>query len=102
LRADAAKFEEQNAQVLGISVDSRFSLGQFSSSLGGLPYPLLADFHPKGEVSRSFGAYNEDRGISFRVIVIIDKHGMIRWTETYQGTLPQSKELLEVLEGISE
>jgi alkyl hydroperoxide reductase subunit AhpC len=40
---------------------------------------LLADFHPKGEVSRSYGAYVEDHGVANRCLVLIDEEGMVRW-----------------------
>jgi peroxiredoxin len=51
--AEMADFERYDAQVVGISVDSVPSHVAFAKSLGGISrYPLLADFHPKGEVSK--------------------------------------------------
>lgn len=49
--------------------------------MGGVSFPLLADFHPKGAVAQSFGLYNEERGITFRATVIIDAGGIIRHIE---------------------
>ena len=43
----------------------------------GLDYPLLADFHPKGEVASKYGVYLEAKGITGRVNIIINKEGKI-------------------------
>jgi len=99
LRAEWEKFQAQDTLIFGISVDSRFSLNQFASSLGGLPFPLLADFHPKGEVAQLYDVWNEKRGQSRRACFIIDKAGTIRFSKIYPpGQLPTSDELLTELE----
>jgi len=64
--------------VLGISVDSVHSHRAFANSLGGLTYPLLADFHPKGAVVKAYGLWREDKGYSRRAIVIIDSAGVVQ------------------------
>ena len=46
--------------------------------MGGVSFPLLADFHPKGEVAESYGLYLEDAGITDRATVLIDAGGTIR------------------------
>lgn len=84
-----------------MSVDHAASLKAFSDSLGGLPYPLLSDFHPKGTVLESYGAYNQDSGTGFRSVFIIDKDGLIRWSNRYApGSLPEPAELLLELDKI--
>ena len=86
-----------NAQVLGISVDSVHSHRAFAEQLGGLGYPLLADFHPKGEVTRAYGLWRDDKGYSRRAIVIIDREGIVRYFEVIpQGAPDQEKVLREV------
>ena len=77
-----------------MSVDSAAVQKAYAGSLGGLPYPVLADFHPKGEMSDSYGVYNEERGVSKRAIVIVDKQGIIRFHKIYDGELPEAKEIL--------
>ena len=72
-------FDAADTQLLGISVDSRFSHNSWAASLGGVSFPLLADFHPKGEVGRSFGLYLEAAGICDRATVIIDKEGIVQY-----------------------
>jgi peroxiredoxin (alkyl hydroperoxide reductase subunit C) len=66
--------------------------------LGGVPYPELSDWHPKGAVSKSYDLWNEERGASIRAVVIIDKAGTIRFRETYQpGTLPDPQTVLQAV-----
>jgi peroxiredoxin len=72
------QIEEAGVQLLGISVDSSWTHNAFRKQLG-LDIPLLADFHPKGEVSRSYGAYIDDYGSSNRSLVLINEEGVVRW-----------------------
>jgi len=77
------EFEERDAQVLGISTDARPTQTAYSTSLGGVPYPILADFHPHGKIARAYGLYNDVNGAFKRAVVIIDKQGVVRWQKTY-------------------
>ncbi|GAC1402801.1 MAG: hypothetical protein NVSMB68_16510 [Thermoanaerobaculia bacterium] len=97
--AEMADFERYDAQVVGISVDSIPSHVAFARSLGGIEkYPLLADFHPKGAVSKKYGVWKEDRGLSERAIVIVDKKGIIRYIDVHAiSEVPDNTQLLEVL-----
>lgn len=70
---------ERGTQVLGVSVDSPFSLKAFQASLG-VSIPLLADFHPKGEVARAYGVYVPDRGVATRALVLIGPDLTIEWS----------------------
>ena len=45
-------------------------------------------------MSDSYGVYNEERGVSKRAIVIVDKQGIIRFHKIYDGELPEAKEIL--------
>jgi len=60
-------------------VDSKFSHDNWANSLGGVSYPLLADFHPKGAMADSYGVYLADKGFIARSTVIIDKQGVVRY-----------------------
>ena len=48
------ELEARGARMLGVSVDSAFAHKAFRRELG-VTIPLLADFHPKGEVARRYG-----------------------------------------------
>lgn len=71
--------QQWGAQVLGISVDGVWSHLAFARERG-LRFPLLADFHPKGEVSRRYHAYREVEGYSDRALYVIDGAGVIAWS----------------------
>jgi peroxiredoxin len=77
-RDNLEKFREFNAQVLGISVDSPFAQKEFAKQ-NSIEYPLLSDL--KKEVSRQYGVLLEDRGVSNRVTLVIDKEGKVRSIE---------------------
>ncbi len=93
-------FKEYNAQVIGISVDGTFCHRAFKEH-NNLSIELLCDFEPKGKVSKLYGAYNSDFGISQRAIFVIDKNGVIRYS--YLSPIdknPGAKEILETLKTI--
>ena len=73
------EFEERGAKLLGISVDGAFCHRAFSSQLN-LDIPLLADFHPKGEVARAYGVWSERYGVSGRALVMVDADGVVAWS----------------------
>ena len=96
--ADSERFAGYDAQVLGISVDSIPSHVAWAKSLGGINYDLLADFHPKGEVAKSYGAWREADGISERALFIVDKEGKIAYVDIHDiGDQPDNEELFDVL-----
>ena len=72
------EFEEYHAQVVGISVDGAWCHRAFAEARK-LRFPLLADFEPKGDVSRRYGAYREKDGFSERALFVIDAEGIVRW-----------------------
>ncbi|MCB1185474.1 redoxin domain-containing protein, partial [bacterium] len=66
-------FLDLDTQLLGLSVDSRYCHEAWAETFDGIIFPLLADFHPKGEVARAYGLWLEDAGISDRATVLIGK-----------------------------
>lgn len=101
LRDDAPKLEGANAQVLGVSVDSVWAHHAFAKS-ASIPYPLLADFHPKGSVAETFGLFEADKGITSRATVIIDKAGKVAWAENHGlGTARDDAKILDALKKLS-
>jgi hypothetical protein len=78
----------------GISVDSKHSHAAWAEQLGGVSFPLLSDFHPKGAVARSMGVYLEQAGITDRATVIVDAGGTVRYA---QSVTPAGKRDIEAL-----
>ncbi len=75
------RFRAAHTQVLGVSVDSVFSHASWGASLGGVSFPLLADFHPKAELAKSLGLYLESAGITDRATVIVNSAGIVEFAE---------------------
>jgi peroxiredoxin (alkyl hydroperoxide reductase subunit C) len=81
--------------ILGISVDNLWSQRAFGETLG-VSYPLLADLHPKGDVAKKFGVYNEERGFANRTAFIVGKDGRIR--EIVASETPVARDIPKLLE----
>jgi peroxiredoxin len=73
------ELEARGVKLLGLSVDSSFAHKAFQRHLG-IEFPLLADFHPKGEVARAYGVYVEERGHTERALVMIGPDGTVQWS----------------------
>ena len=72
------ELEAQGATLVGISVDGAFCHKAFREQMG-VTIPLLADFHPKGEVARAYGAWAESHGVAGRALVMVDPGGTVAW-----------------------
>ena len=93
-------FTRHNAQLLGISVDSKWSHLAFSEQ-NNFHFPLLSDFEPKGIVSRMYQVYNEKSGECQRALYVLDEDGIIRWNYLSPlGINPGADGVLNALEQI--
>ncbi|SEC17868.1 Peroxiredoxin [Amycolatopsis tolypomycina] len=80
LRDEFADYDNRGVQVLGVSVDTPFSLKAWAEK-EGYQFPLLSDFWPHGEVARAYGVFNEDAGLAVRGTFLIDTDGVVRFAE---------------------
>ena len=97
---DATKFDQLDAQVLGLSVDSVWSHKAYAEKMG-IPYPLLADFQPRGAVAHKYGVFLEEKGITGRAISIIDRDGKLAWHKNYDiPVVPGVEEVTTALAGV--
>jgi alkyl hydroperoxide reductase subunit AhpC len=86
--------------VLGVSVDSIPSHEAWAESLGGIDYPILSDFWPHGEVAQKYGVLTED-GFCDRVIMIIDREGVIRFIDNHDiDDVPDNDDLFKALKAL--
>jgi peroxiredoxin len=76
--AHEERYAGENAQVVGVSVDSRYVQRRFGEELGLRDTILLADFEPKGAVARAYGVYLDTPGFSGRASFVIDTAGVVR------------------------
>jgi peroxiredoxin len=97
---DFSQFQSANTVVLPISVDSVPTLKEFKAK-EKIGVDLLSDF--KRDVSRQYGTLLEDHFFSNRAYVIVDRHGVVRWTfaEETPGTRRENSEILDQLKKLS-
>lgn len=92
------EFQEFQAQLLGLSVDSVWCHAAFAKQ-NKLHFPLLADFEPKGAVARTYGAYDQKEGMCDRALFVIDPAGIIYWSYlSPTGINPGADGILSALE----
>ena len=71
------KFKEIGCEVVGCSIDSKFShKAWMESDLKGLQIPLIGDVTK--EVSRAYGVLNYEAGVAFRGTFVIDPEGTVK------------------------
>lgn len=74
IRDNFAKFENENVELLAISVDSKYVQKQFAEH-EGYKFSVLADFWPHGAVAQAYGVFLEEAGISNRATFVINIEG---------------------------
>ncbi len=77
LRDNLALFQDADIELIGISVDSKFTLRAWAEE-EGFDFTLLADFWPHGQVSKEYGVFLQEKGFSNRATFLIDTDGIIR------------------------
>lgn len=105
MRDSLKKYEKLNAEVVGVSIDTPFSLAKFKEQ-EGLNFPLLSDFNKK--MIQDYGVYRENfvlgmTGVSNRAAFLVDGEGTIRYAEVLDspGNLPNFSAMNEALEGLN-
>ncbi len=80
VRDELPTFQNDDVQVLTVSVDSPYSHKIFAER-EGYEFPLLSDFWPHGGVAQTYGVFNEQAGIANRGTFLVDKTGVVRFAE---------------------
>jgi len=106
VRDNIALYNNANATVLGISVDSLFTLDKFKAEQN-LNFPLLSDFNKQaatafGVLYETFPAF-EMAGVSKRAAFVVDKDGTVQYAEICPtpGDLPDFSAIQETLKGLN-
>ncbi len=95
------EFKKFNAELLAISVDNIWSHLAFAKDRK-LNFPVLADFEPKGDISRKYGAFKEKIGESARALFVIDEQGVVRWSHlSPDGVNPGAEGILSALDQLN-
>ena len=106
LRDSVAKLNSVNAQVIGISVDSVYTMKVFAQTYG-IEFPLLSDFNKK--VIRMYGVLQDPwvnygyRGVSKRAVFVVDGKGILRyrWVTDVPAEEPPYDQVISALAKIS-
>lgn len=91
--------DEDDVQVLAVSVDSMFALRAWSDQ-ENYQFPLLADFWPHGRVAQVYGVFDEEKGLATRGTFIIDKEGVVRWRVL--NAIPDARDIGEYRKALAE
>lgn len=101
IRDNISFYNNTNAVVYGLSVDSLFSLGKFKEEQN-LNFTLLSDFNK--EVSTAYDTiyadwFNDMKGVSKRSAFVIDKDGVVQYAEVLEnaGDVPNFEAIQQVL-----
>lgn len=104
IRDNIGTYNGLNTAVVGISVDSPFTLGKFKAEQN-LNFPLLSDFNK--EASQAYGAFYENfvldlKGVSKRSAFVVDKEGVVRYAQVLEsaGDLPDFEAVKNTLGGL--
>ncbi|MDR7278400.1 peroxiredoxin [Catenuloplanes atrovinosus] len=90
LQSRLDEYQNDTVQVLTVSVDSIFSHRVWADR-EGFTFPLLADFWPHGQVARTYGVLDEQRGTAERGTFIIDPTGTVRFAELQDRARPRDQ-----------
>ena len=83
VRDELAEYQNDDVQVIGVSVDTPFSLKAWAEK-EGYTFPLLSDFWPHGATAQAYDVFNDKAGMAVRGTYLIDKQGVIRFAEANQ------------------
>jgi peroxiredoxin len=75
-------FDQNDAILLGITVDNIPTLFAWTNQMGKLWFPVLSDFWPHGAVAKKYGVLRSN-GVSERALFVIDKKGIIRYIDVH-------------------
>ncbi|WP_296631897.1 peroxiredoxin [Rhodoluna sp.] len=76
IRDNFAKFDNENVELLAISVDSKFVQKKFADE-EGYKFSVLSDFWPHGAVAKAYGVFLEESGIANRATFVINIEGIL-------------------------
>jgi peroxiredoxin len=104
-RDNIALYNQANAQVLGISVDSVFTLAKYKEDQQ-LNFPLLSDFNK--DISKAYGVLYDTfvfdmKGVSKRSAFVLDKEGVVRYAEVLETAtdLPDFGAIQKILQSLN-
>jgi mycoredoxin-dependent peroxiredoxin len=92
MRDEFPEVSSDDIELLTVSVDSGFAHRAWADA-EHYDFALLSDFWPHGEVARSYGVFDENKGIATRGTFVIDKDGVVRWKVI--NPIPQARDIAD-------
>ena len=94
------ELDRLSADLVAISADTIWSHASFARA-HRLPFPLLSDARPRGQVARAYGVYDPKTGLPARALFVIDASGTIVWSGVFPEALdPGVDGILSTLESL--
>lgn len=94
IRDSLPLFENDDAAVIAISVGAPPTHKVWSGSQGYL-FPIVSDFWPHGSVAEAYGVLNEKAGYPNRGTFVLDREGVVRFSEMNEPGVPRDQSLWE-------
>jgi mycoredoxin-dependent peroxiredoxin len=98
LAAVHADLAAAGVRVVAISTDTMFALRTFADQLR-LPFDLLSDFWPHGEVARAYDVFDPERGCALRGTFVLDAGGRI--TRAVRNEISHRREMADLLGAVT-
>jgi mycoredoxin-dependent peroxiredoxin len=99
MRDEFPEVSRDDVELLTVSVDSAYSHRAWADA-EHFGFALLSDFWPHGDVAKSYGVFDEERGIATRGTFIIDKSGIVRWKVV--NPIPQARDIADYQKALAE
>jgi peroxiredoxin len=99
MRDEFPEVSRDDVELLTVSVDSTFTHRAWADA-EQFSFGLLSDFWPHGDVAKSYGIFDEAKGIATRGTFIIDKAGVVRWKVV--NPIPQARDISEYQKALAE
>jgi mycoredoxin-dependent peroxiredoxin len=99
IRDDFPEVTRDDVELLAVSVDSGFVLRTWADR-DHFNFAMLSDFWPHGAVAKSYGVFDEEKGVAIRGTFIIDKSGVVRWKVV--NPIPQARDIAEYQKALAE
>jgi len=99
MRDSFPEASREDVELLTVSVDSIYAHRKWAES-EGYEFGMLSDFWPHGAVAKSYGVFDEARGVATRGTFIIDKNGVVRWKVV--NAIPQARVLADYQKALAE
>ncbi len=91
VRDDLSSFQNDDVQILAVSVDHPFTLKAWADAQG-YEFPLLADFWPHGAVAQDYGVFNDAAGFALRGTFLVDRSGRVQFAEVNGPGQPRDQD----------